>query len=511
MTGYAESTLNVLRLALGLPSDELTQAEWQRVLEVARIERCASLAWQRSGDRIRGVAPSEIAERWRSLVLSDVARADVQLRTLGEVVRHFEAARLRTVVLKGPPLTQRIYGTRHARPSLDIDLYVPTGERRAARKVLAALGWTHVSGESPHEEVHRKVSNGHQLLIEIHSRLLDDEMFAWLDLPAPSSGVVELDGVLLAAHQGALLPACAAAHLAKHTVAPLVWVIDFRELWRGLDATGQSAARAESRRFRLAKYLDWALARVQLLENAMSGDFVALAELGYHEDGRRQSHRLRSLVRLSQSPGDAAAILWSLARGFISRSRSVGHPTPGSRNQPVPRKAAASLPVFDAGDHSPAQHPTMSDTAEPVRRLSVDDTELSGLVRDVVSTGARVWVTASGRSMSPAIPPGSRVRLAPLPERMLARGEVVLATLGGNRCVLHRVMSERDGIVHLQGDSNLTADPATPRALVIAIAEAVDVGYGPVPVSRHARRPLWRLVRRTAGSWRSVVTSKGEG
>lgn len=109
--------------------------------------------------------------------------------------------------------------------------------------------------------------------------------------------------------------------------------------------------------------------------------------------------------------------------------------------------------------------------------------------------------------MSPAIPAGAAVRLAPLPDRELEPGEVVLATLPDGRAVVHRVLQERNRAVRLRGDNNLTEDPLTLRENVVALVEAIDLGDGPMPVSRRARLPLWRLLKASAGAWRASIGS----
>ena len=81
--------------------------------------------------------------------------------------------------------------------------------------------------------------------------------------------------------------------------------------------------------------------------------------------------------------------------------------------------------------------------------------------------------------------------------------EVVLATLPGGTVVVHRVLGERDGVVRLRGDGNVSPDAPTARASVHALVELVDLGGRSVPIAERptiAPRILLRRVRRAVGS-----------
>ncbi|HKN57336.1 MAG TPA: hypothetical protein VJV97_00690, partial [Gemmatimonadaceae bacterium] len=54
----------LLLLVLGRPL-VAAPLDWAALLELAEVERLASLAWRRSGDVIRRLAPATVAGRWR--------------------------------------------------------------------------------------------------------------------------------------------------------------------------------------------------------------------------------------------------------------------------------------------------------------------------------------------------------------------------------------------------------------------------------------------------------------
>ena len=59
----------LLLLVLGRPL-VAAPLDWTALLELAEMERVASLAWRRSGDVIRRLAPATVAGRWRAHAMS---------------------------------------------------------------------------------------------------------------------------------------------------------------------------------------------------------------------------------------------------------------------------------------------------------------------------------------------------------------------------------------------------------------------------------------------------------
>ena len=111
----------------------------------------------------------------------------------------------------------------------------------------------------------------------------------------------------------------------------------------------------------------------------------------------------------------------------------------------------------------------------PTKTLQSTPQELTELVRDAVSRGAHLWIKATGTSMSPAIPSGSAIRLAPVAAKGVRRGDVVMAAFEGGRVAVHRVVSVTGDAVTLQGDARGRVDPPVPRGNVLAIVDRVVV------------------------------------
>jgi hypothetical protein len=133
-----------------------------------------------------------------------------------------------------------------------------------------------------------------------------------------------------------------------------------------------------------------------------------------------------------------------------------------------------------------------------MRTLAVDASEIAVLSRDVVGRGGALWLCVRGSSMAPTIPSGSRVRFVPLPPGGPQRGQVVLAQLGANATVVHRVLARRGGTVALRGDNRTVDDPPISREQVIALVDQIDCGDGPRAPSRHPP-VLWHLRGRVRG------------
>ena len=75
--------------------------------------------------------------------------------------------------------------------------------------------------------------------------------------------------------------------------------------------------------------------------------------------------------------------------------------------------------------------------------------------------------------MLPTIPRGALVRIAGVPERGIARGDVVLALTADGEPVLHRVIDLDVETLITRGDAALAPDPPTPLSRVIGVATHV--------------------------------------
>ena len=116
-------------------------AEWHTVAALARRHHVAGLllrGLRATPDLLAdtGIEPALRAQRDRA-----VRRGWRQLGALKHATDRLAASGIPCLVLKGIPLSQRIYGHPLLRDALDIDLLVAPETQRAAEKVLVDHGW----------------------------------------------------------------------------------------------------------------------------------------------------------------------------------------------------------------------------------------------------------------------------------------------------------------------------------------------------------------------------------
>ena len=507
-----------LQLASGRPVSVATEDAWREVLRVALRERIAMLGWLRSSLAIRRLAPASVVAAWREHAIAADDLARVHLRALAAALHALRGAGLSPIVLKGMPLAERLHGDFTARACSDIDLHVPLAERAAARRALVAEGWRlRDGGTPPWEEAFDRPSKRGWILLEVHSSLVDHNL-AHLPVPDPSVGEVVLEGIAIPSVAGPVEAAALAAHAAKHMPAPLLWFLDFGAMWKTLGDDGQRAARAAATDARLERYLQWAVERSLAVDAVVAGNEGALRALGVSGATRLVVHAVWRDATLASHPLDAARAVgaWLLPRPLRARPSALVERWGIRIRAPWRRYLAVrddgttkAAPTTSAASTMPAEEPA------PVRSLPLDE-PLADIVREVVGHGASMWIRVHGGSMAPAIPSGALVRLRPLPIRSLRRGEIVLADVGGGRCVVHRVVASEGGAVRLHGDSTLEPDPPLARGSILALADRVDVGGHVRPLeprpweaARHAVRQVRRAASRARRDAPTRAASEG--
>jgi hypothetical protein len=314
---------DALRLALGRPASGAI--DWPRLFEVARAERLLGIAWLRSGLAIRAAAPASYVAMWRAAAIELDQRARSQLETLVTVNAMLAAHGVNATVLKGPPLSMRLYGELGARQSVDLDLLVVPQGRAICRRVLEAAGWTKWLGEAPWDECFYRRQGAQVEYLEVHSHLPGEAL--------SHCGPLRIEGHRFAAAAGAIdvasgpaLPVYLAGNMAKHGVLPLSALLDFDALWLALEASEREATVKISREARLWGCLRWAVEQTTLLGEAADGRQDALRELGVRPGGRAFGHAYLRLIALADRPVDAARIAgaWVWPRSLRGSWRGLG-------------------------------------------------------------------------------------------------------------------------------------------------------------------------------------------
>lgn len=481
-----DATGLALRLALGTARGASGAADWHRVFDIASRELLAPLAWLRSGRAIRTHAPPEIARAWRRAGIGAHLRGQQQLDLLRDATARFREVGLDAVVLKGLPLGETLYGDPFVRCCADIDLFVPAPDRARASTALRSLGWRHVDGSPPWHETWTICHDDTALHLELHSSLVSDHL-AHLPVGAPTAVTTTVGGEMLRVHAGAFVAPYLAAHLATHQLPPLLWIVDFATLWQRSSADARARAEHAAHVAGLERYLAWARERAVSLERASRGDPSALGSLGFAGERRNDIHSIWRHVALAATVSDKARVLaaFLVPRPVRGDIRAFARLTAARLRTRMRSLAGASREYGSRqfADNSPERWAIG-------RSLRLDRTELVTLTGDVVRAGGAVWVRAPGGSMMPTIPRGSLVRIDPVPDEGIAKGDVVLALTADGEPVLHRVVSASDGWITTRGDGAIHIDPPVPLTRVIGVATSVRDAEGERTLARSASRSM---------------------
>ncbi|MGH7664855.1 MAG: nucleotidyltransferase family protein [Gemmatimonadaceae bacterium] len=322
----------LLRLTLGYDLRASDRCAWEGVFRMAARERCAALAWLRSRETISRLAPARVVAAWRREVVRASEHGCRQLGRYAVFLHRLDDAGAEPVVLKGMPLSQRLYSDPFVRLAHDLDVVVRPDRRDIARSIAVELGWRRVAGTAPFEENFAWHDERERMWIDLHSSALSDRL-SHLHLPLPEHAPCAIHGFSFRAHSGPLMPGTLAAHLAKHELPPFLWLIDFATLWSLIGHDGRNASRRAASQAGLGRYLEWAQVMAAGVAAAAEDDPGALGALGIEPGLRRDRNGIWRDLRFAVSAGDAMAVLgdWIWPRGERTTLRAL------------PRSAASRL------------------------------------------------------------------------------------------------------------------------------------------------------------------------
>lgn len=91
--------------------------------------------------------------------------------------------------------------------------------------------------------------------------------------------------------------------------------------------------------------------------------------------------------------------------------------------------------------------------------LVLSGNELLGLIKDVQKKGGSLRFRAGGYSMKPSIRNNDLIKISPLPERGIFKGDIVLFRKSENsQIVVHRIVKKRADSYLVKGDNSLEDD-----------------------------------------------------
>jgi Uncharacterised nucleotidyltransferase len=175
-----------------------TQVEWSLLAAILRARRLLPTLGPRILEMTEGIASDEFARAVAQSIEAGRRHATyLQLVSLRAVSTLAEAG-IPCVPLKGPPLSEVLYGDPGRRLSNDIDLLVPTDQLRAAVEVVRSLGYarpTDYVDESGLPQLHFMLVHEHEKLppVELHWRVHFYERDFARECLLPTGGVAPSD------------------------------------------------------------------------------------------------------------------------------------------------------------------------------------------------------------------------------------------------------------------------------------------------------------------------------
>lgn len=368
VTEPLEGLFAALRSALGLGRRESNLAtlegigDWEAVAGLARRHWVGSLAF-------RGVCrygpPQEAAEAALA-PLRRVAsvRGLTQLAGLGKALDCMEKHGVPSLVLKGLPLSARLFGTPLARECYDIDLLVPPSAVAAAERALFLGGWKlRLPSFRPTPAriqwydlfVKDRLLVGPGGALELHHRLTDNPHLLPLRFEnlRANAASVQIGGFSANALGDDDLLVYLCVHGQMHRWNHLKWLCDVAALVASMEAHRVAAAVEKCRRLglRLEPVFGAAL---RLCRDAMHIELPAsAASLACGARAGRSAARTR---RLWGRPGGAKGLSRAAQRLYRWRMGRAMNPSWRSASRELARLCATFLHLGRANPPNGRQH-----------------------------------------------------------------------------------------------------------------------------------------------------------
>ncbi|HEX2954449.1 MAG TPA: nucleotidyltransferase family protein [Bacillota bacterium] len=226
-------------------SDEMTgllasPIDWDLFLKLSHHHRVDPLVYRTLCYLQDGIIPETVLSALQTQCRKNAVQAVQMAAVTARLVTCFATNGIRTVVLKGPPLAQGLYGNVALRPSHDIDLLVWPEDLTTACTVLEKEGYRRIHPDFPltrrRLQLYLKVAHHfsylHQktgVLVELHWRL----GHCGIELPLPQTDQITIyklggrDVPVLTAEDGLLF---LVLHGVSHSWFRLRWLLDIGKL-----------------------------------------------------------------------------------------------------------------------------------------------------------------------------------------------------------------------------------------------------------------------------------------
>src|SRR5437867_5099135 len=241
---------------------DTTGLDWPELLELSDAHAVTPMLF--AGLRDTPI-PEKITGELRTRVQTSVRYSLAQSRELAQLAGLFEEHRISFVALKGPMLSQYLYGALGMRTSGDIDVLAKKGDVPRMRNILVSSGYRvtttlHWNSDSAcvrarEKEISFEAPSG--VSIDVHWRLMPgysasvfDRLTGWESLRTVPLAGREIQTL---AAEPLLLFLC--AHGAKHMFERLGWICDIARFLHVTPDLDWAGIRAQSRRARALRQL----------------------------------------------------------------------------------------------------------------------------------------------------------------------------------------------------------------------------------------------------------------
>ncbi len=240
-----------------LPDGETWEGDWDRFFELVYQHRASRAAYH---GLLKSDLPAEIARRLRIEAMQASALGLGTVQDLDALLERFGDAEIPVIPLKGPVLSEVLYGDTGTRLSSDLDIVVRPEDLGRARALLVQMGY-----ESPHNEVPDDVllqtekdspffRPGH-VPVEVHWALFESYHnfqfpTVWRRLEDLSLGTRRVQSLPWDVY---LVYLC--VHGSKHVWRRLSWIADIARLLETRDPEVALAAEDLARRFQSERML----------------------------------------------------------------------------------------------------------------------------------------------------------------------------------------------------------------------------------------------------------------
>jgi Uncharacterised nucleotidyltransferase len=176
--------------------------DWNYFKNLANVHGVAALVWHNLEKHklISGI-PEEVVSYLRSTLMISLSRNTFNTESMCDVLRMFNAEKIKTVVLKGLALENSVYGSSGLRQMSDVDILIDRNECIKARKILMSNGYKSLPVKSPFHEMiighfgkhlPSLIKNGTS--VEIHYELFGDRKNLMTKMLYDSSYEVNIKG-----------------------------------------------------------------------------------------------------------------------------------------------------------------------------------------------------------------------------------------------------------------------------------------------------------------------------